>query len=166
LALNDATPRGEWTEGPDGKLRGPWQAQHIAYLLAPGTMDKYSFPTGTIGGARCVGELVDKVRWMRRYRGAHVYPVVALSDVFMNTRFGGRQRPHFAIKRWIMLGGEGMALPSPRPGELEKPTEVAATSVGVKTVEAPKLAEEMNDDIPFDGGKNKSGREAVLMPPV
>lgn len=40
--LNDATPRQEWEEGPDGKPKGPWQAQHIVYLLNLATMDRYS----------------------------------------------------------------------------------------------------------------------------
>src|SRR5262245_50557287 len=26
--MNAETPREEWREGPDGNLRGPWQAQH------------------------------------------------------------------------------------------------------------------------------------------
>jgi hypothetical protein len=93
--LNNKTPRSEWTEGPDGKPRGPWQAQHIVYLLNPATVDKYSFPTGTTGGAIAVRELVDKTNWMRRYRGGHVYPVVSLSDTFMNTKFGGRSAHTF-----------------------------------------------------------------------
>jgi hypothetical protein len=54
-ALNAEVPQSEWVEGPDGKLRGPWQAQHILYLLDPGTMDKYTFPTGTVGGRIAVG---------------------------------------------------------------------------------------------------------------
>ena len=106
-ALNAEVPQSEWVEGPDGKLRGPWQAQHILYLLDPGTMDKYTFPTGTVGGRIAVGELRDKLIWMRRTRGPNVYPVVTLSDTHMRTRFGGRQRPHFKIVRWVRLGGEG-----------------------------------------------------------
>jgi hypothetical protein len=36
--------------------------------------------------------------------------------MWMNTRFGGRYRPHFEIVRWVRLGGEGgdvEALPPP-----------------------------------------------------
>jgi hypothetical protein len=53
-ALNEKTPHSEWTKGPDGQARAPWQAQHIVYLLNPETMDRYSFPTGTVGGAIAV----------------------------------------------------------------------------------------------------------------
>jgi hypothetical protein len=69
---NEETPQSEWEKGEDGQLCGPWQTQHVVYLLNPETMDKYSFPTGTIGGSIAVRDLVDKVQWMRRYRGAHV----------------------------------------------------------------------------------------------
>lgn len=113
--LNDKTPRSEWTEGPDGKPRGPWQAQQIVYLLNAATLDRYSFPTGTTGGSIAVRDLVDKTKWMRRFRGQHVYPVIVLSDTYMNTKWGGRQRPHFLIKRWVNLGADEKMLPAPGP---------------------------------------------------
>jgi hypothetical protein len=163
--LNNSTPRIEWTKGPDGKLGGPWQAQHVTYLLNPATMDRYSWPTGTTGGAIAVRELVDKTKWMRRFRGAHVYPAVTLSDTFMNTRFGGRQRPHLLIKRWITLGADEKTLPAPTEAggtkELEKPAEATPTPAGARTIDAPTRSEEMNDTIPSEEGGSKSGRRAL-----
>src|SRR6516225_9716979 len=114
--MNEGVPRSEWVEGPDGQQRGPWQAQHVLYLLDAGPMDKYTFATVTTGGRIAIRELRDKLVWMRRLRGPNVYPVITLADKFMNTRFGGRQRPFFVIKRWVRLGGEGgevEALPPP-----------------------------------------------------
>jgi hypothetical protein len=173
--LNNQTPRSEWSNGPDGNPRGPWQAQQILYLLNLTTMERFSFPTGTIGGGRAIRDLVDKIKLMRKYRWPQVYPVVALSDVFMNTNFGGRQRPHFLIKHWIDLSGGGeKALPAPQPAQLEnsiapelpanKPAETSAgapekktktTKRGVTrfessapTVEPVTLKEELNDDLP------------------
>jgi hypothetical protein len=139
--LNEKTPRQEWTEGPDGKPRGPRQSQHIVYLLNPLTMDRYSFPTGTVGGAIAVRDLVDKTKWMRRFRGDNVYPVVTLSDTFMKTRFGGRQRPNFLIKRWIGLSSEEAALPAPTP-------TAPPLQPGAHEVKEPSLSEEMDDDLP------------------
>ena len=138
-ALNADIPQIEWVEGPDGKKRGPWQAQHILYLLDPATMDRFTFPTGTVGGRIAIGDLRDKLVWMRRTRGPNVFPIVTLSDVFMNTKFGGRQRPAFKITKWTRLGGEG--------GE-----EVAALPAPQKTttVSEPTLAEDFNDDLPDD----------------
>jgi hypothetical protein len=131
-AMNEAVPRDEWIDGPNGP-RGPWQAQHLVYLLDPASMEKFAFATGTTGGRIAVRELVDKTVWMRRTRGPNVYPVVTLSDTHMNTRYGGRQRPHFKIVKWTRLGGEGgeelAALPAPKP------------------VSEPTLAEEMNDSV-------------------
>src|SRR5262249_46359594 len=46
---NEKTPRAEWIEDQNGQLCGPWQAQHIVYLLDLKTVDKYTFPTGTTG---------------------------------------------------------------------------------------------------------------------
>jgi len=142
-ALNADVPQSEWVEGPDGKLRGPWQAQHILYLLDPLTMDRFTFPTGTVGGRIAIGDLRDKSVWMRRTRGPNVFPIVTLSDVHMNTRFGGRQRPAFKITKWTRLGGEG--------GE-----EVAALPAPQKTTVAePTLAEDLNDALPDDLAPSK-----------
>src|SRR6516165_1466783 len=72
--MNDKAPREEWGEGPDGKPRGPYQGQHVLYLLDLKTMDKYTYPTGTGGGRIAIRELRDKLVWMRRWRGSNVYP--------------------------------------------------------------------------------------------
>jgi hypothetical protein len=126
-------------------------AQHIVYLMNLKTMDRYSYPTGTIGGAIAVGDLVDKTKWMRKFRGAHVYPVVALSDTFMKTRFGGRQRPHFIVKDWKNLGPDKKALPEPKPPALESGAPEKVEPV-LRTVEGPSLSEQMGGDEipPFD----------------
>jgi hypothetical protein len=134
--LNAETPRSEWVEGPDGELRGPWQSQHIVYLLDIKTMDTYSFATGTVGGAIAVRDLRERTSWMRRMRGSNVFPVVTVSDVFMNTRFGGRQRPHFKIRRWVSFGGNGglsvAESPAPQLTAVTKPTVAEETGDEVR----------------------------------
>jgi hypothetical protein len=70
--LNQDAQRSEWANGPDGKPRGPWQAQHIAYLLNPETMDRFTFPTGTVGGARS-----RFVKWSIRLSGCASFAVRA-----------------------------------------------------------------------------------------
>jgi hypothetical protein len=139
--LNAAVPQEEWEEGPDGKPRGPYQAQFIVYLLNGETMDRYTFPTGTTGGAIAVRDLVDRTNWMRRFRGPHVYPVVSLTDIFMRTRFGGRQRPHFNIRRWVKFGDDGTALPAADTPLLP--------DQGAQEVKAPTAKEATGDSIPF-----------------
>ena len=147
-AMNDAAPKSEWREGPDGKPQGPWSCQWIIYLVDPLTLDKFSYPTNTTGGHIAVGDISDRIKNMRRFRGEHVYPVITLSDTFMNTRFGGRQRPHFKIVRWVSFRGEGgqvEALPPPTPPPQQAP---AQSELPLNEVKEPSLAEEMNDEIP------------------
>ena len=139
--LNAAVPQTEWEEGPDGKPRGPYQAQLIVYLLNGETMDRFTFPTGTTGGAIAVRDLVDRTNWMRRYRGQHVYPLITLRDVFMRTRFGGRQRPHFEIRRWVKLGDDSTALPAADTPLL--------TNRGAQEVKAPTAKEVTGDVVLF-----------------
>jgi hypothetical protein len=140
-AMNEKTPKSEWREDLNGKSVGPWQMQHVLYFVDLQTLDKYTYPTSTTGGSIAIRELCDKVKWMRKHRGP-VNAVVTLSDVHMNTRFGGRQRPHFNIVRWIGLEGEG-ALSTPKPLALE-----GGAAVRVREVKEPSLAEDMNDDLP------------------
>jgi hypothetical protein len=121
--LNASVPQSEWREGPDGKLHGPWQAQYLVYLLNPSTAERYTYATGTVGGGIAVRDLVDRTQLMRKFRGENVYPAVIPSNTFMKTRFGGRQRPHFVIKRWIALGGGG-ALPATDQPALTGPQAV------------------------------------------
>jgi hypothetical protein len=146
--LNEDTPRSGWTQGPDGQPRGPWQAQRLVYLLNLKTMDRYTWPTGTTGGAIAVRDLVDKIMWMQKYKGPDIYAVVTLSDTHMKTKFGGRQRPHLLIVRWVRLGGGGeAALPAPaQPTQLEGSATDKPT---LKTVNGPTLREELNDAIGF-----------------
>ena len=145
---NAAAPRSEWGEDFNGNPRGPWQFQLIVYLLDPGTMDRFTYPTGTIGGQIAVRELADKVKWMRRFKGDRVCAVVALSDVFMPTRFGGRQRPHLAIKRWVALGSGALAAPATTAIPLAAQPKVEP--LPIETVAEPTLKEEMGgDEIPF-----------------
>jgi hypothetical protein len=178
--MNSEVPRSKWVEGPDGKMRGPYQASHVLYLLDPQSMDKYTYPTSTVGGRIAIRELRDKIQWLRRMRGPDVYPVILLSDTFMKTRFGGRQRPHFKIVRWVRFGGDDSrlveAVPGPAPlspaaTAANKPTEqtTARSELPLKTVTEPSLKEEMGDEIPFndptpDLGKAESPK--VSAPPL
>jgi hypothetical protein len=157
--MNEETPHDEWVEGPDRKPRGPWQGQHVLYLLDATSLQKYTFPTGTVGGRWAIRDLREKTVWMRRVKNeTNIYAVVTLSDIFMNTRFGGRQRPDFVIQRWVRLGGEGGEVEALSPaatnnGALAKPAGEPAsqTDLPLTEVKEPTLAEDMGDSIPdFD----------------
>jgi len=140
--LNADTPKSEWREA-FGKLKGPWEAQHIVRLLDPATMDRYSFPTSTNGGHASVAELRQRTRDMRKICGERVFAVVRLRDTFMPTAFGGRQRPHFEIVRFVTFGGDGSTV-------LAASDAPALTGPSaMKTVETPSAKEVVQDEILF-----------------
>ena len=112
--LNATVPRSEWREGPDGKLRGPWEAQYLVYLHNPETAERFTYATSTIGGGIAVRDLICRVIWKRKFCGEQVFAGVGLSAVPWKTRYGTRPRPHFEIKRWEGLNSDG-ALPPTEP---------------------------------------------------
>jgi len=103
------------------------------------------------------------VRVEKRYIVWVPYPVVILSDTFMPTKWGGRQRPHFKIVRWVRLGGEGgevEALPPPPP----TPAAPSSVQSAPPVVEEPSLREELDDDIPDFGNENVESPKPAAAP--
>jgi hypothetical protein len=137
--MNKKAPKSEWREDFNGKMVGPWQPQSVLYLIDPETLDKFTYPTSTTGGSIALRELSEKIRWMRRHRGPDVGAVVTLSDTHMNTGYGGRQRPHFIIKKWIGLDDGETAL---------APPQSPAPALKTHEVKEPSLEEEMDDELP------------------
>jgi hypothetical protein len=137
--MNAGTPKEEWSEGPNGQPQGPWQAQRLVYLLHLATMTKYTWASSTTGGKIAISDLIDKIKWMQKFRGANVAPTVLLSDTFMKTRFGGRQRPNLLIKgdKWINLDATA-ALPETKAPVLAGPT-VAEVKPTVKPARRQQL---------------------------
>jgi hypothetical protein len=137
-ALNDAAPKEEWREF-QGKLVGPYENACIAYLLEPKSMAAYTIVHATHGFRRAVSELKDAVKRKRKLHGDNWFPVVTLSDTFMPTKSGGRQRPHFIIVDWVQIG-KG----SPPTPALDGPTDEAGD---------PRPEPLFNDDIPDFGAR-------------
>src|SRR5262249_14050944 len=145
-AMNASCPQSEWRE-KFGKMTGPWAGEHVVLFADTSvTMQGYWWPSPvtTIGSAVCVRNLVSQVKLMRQFRGELVHPVVDLSHQFMNTAYGGRERPHLEIKRWITFGGGGRLLASNTPV-----IETTPNSVGIQTVEKPTAKEVTGDEIMF-----------------
>ena len=123
--LNKAAPPEEWRE-KFGKSIGPWENAYVVYLVDPETWQIFTFPTGSIGGGQAVRDLREATRLARRVRGPGIYPRVCLTDVFMPTKFEGRQRPSFHIIGYESLGPERAVLAADEPKLIEaKPTEPA-----------------------------------------
>jgi hypothetical protein len=79
---------------------------------------------------------------MRRFRGPGIFAVVCLRDVFMNTRFGGRQRPHFEVQRWVRLGDGGG-----EPLAISGPTGPLPENKTAETVTVPSAKEVTGDEV-------------------
>lgn len=166
-ALNENVPRSQWRIGPSGQPQGPYVVQRIVYFVDPVSLDKYTYPTSTIGGSIAVDELVDRVKWLRRFRSHTTYPLVQFAKRPMKTRFGIRPRPHFEVVQWIMLNPSSGMIPTDDPRQLPpakpaetpgKPEEASTTpetpgkpldAVPLKTVSEPSTSEALNDRIPF-----------------
>jgi hypothetical protein len=164
--MNEDAPQEEWREDPSGRPVGPFQRQHVVYLVDMRDMSRFSWPTATIGGAVAIEDIVDRTKWKRRQMGPNTYPLVRLSHCFMNTRHGGRERPNFRVVNWVRLGGEGGTLPPAATPAIPGPTTTsepatpsgateqlnkfaAADPKDVKVVKPPTAAEEMKDKLPF-----------------
>ena len=163
--LNEEAPIEEWVPGYNGELKGPYENQHQLCLLDPETLDRFRYPTGTAGGHIAVRDLVERTKWVRKFRGEDVYPVVRLRKATFPTRYDKqRQRPHFEVARWVSLGGEGgmtalpptppLALPPKSVKEAQdhfagNQTKTEEQPSGVRVVEPPSLGEEIGDKIPF-----------------
>jgi hypothetical protein len=145
--LNEKAPREEWREY-QGKLQGPWQAQHLLRWVNLETMDKYTYPTATIGGTIAIRDLRDRILLIRRLKGGDVYAVVTLGRVWWNTSRGGRWRPQFIVKRWVRLGAGGGEQVEVPPTSAAIPVQQVAPQSDLPLVPEPTLQEEMNDEIP------------------
>jgi hypothetical protein len=88
---------------------------------------------------------------MRRFRPGAA-PIVELSNTFMKTAYGGRQRPHFKIHGWVSLPGEEakpVALPAPDATPAAPTAAVQPNSITLEAVKPVSVAEEMDDEIPW-----------------
>jgi hypothetical protein len=100
-ALNAAVPDEEKEIGPNGQKTGPYQFVYCAYLFHEPSVKKFTYISSTVGGGIAVRELVDAVKWFRKWRQGGVCPIVRLCTTFMPTHWGGRQRPYLDIIRWV-----------------------------------------------------------------
>jgi hypothetical protein len=132
---NARTPQSEWRLDIDGNLVGPWEAQHVVYLLDIISTQRLVFPTSTGGGHAAVSQLVLRVRDRRELTGVpNLVAVVRLEDRLFSPRYGTR-RPHFEPIRFHPFGS------------VEAPALL--TNNTVIDVELPSRETTMKDKIPF-----------------
>jgi hypothetical protein len=129
VARNENTPKDQWVTGPDGKLKGPYEAERQVLLLEEKTMTPYLFVTQTGGGAKAVSDLAYQTELTQKIYGKPVSPVVSLRTTMWSPRFN-KLRPDFHVERHVMFSGDGV-----------KPV--------LQEVERPSLQEELQDKIEY-----------------
>jgi hypothetical protein len=117
--LNNAIPMADWEEDPfTGKAKGPWVRNYTVHLVDPQTGSKVISSNSTAGQRQAWTELKEATSFMRKMRGALVYPVVMLASASFPTKWGMKQRPHFEIKEWRDFGSSSTpAIAGPVPGK-------------------------------------------------
>lgn len=174
---NEEAPRSEW-RNKFGKMVGPWEKAYVVYLVHEKTKRVFTYLANTDGGHRAVRDLRESVRIARKAEGAPVLPIVTLADTHMPTQFGGRQRPHFEIRDYKIIGAtdrdprqiqhhrdggedngeDGSPLEEIkelRPGETEdaghhaRLTKRGVQQIGKRTDRGPRMSE-LDDDLPDD----------------
>jgi hypothetical protein len=133
------------------------------YLLDPKSMVQYTWADSTIGGAIAIRDVTDAVKAMRKFRPG-ACPVIELTDKFMPTNYGGKQRPHFIIHSWV----GGVTSEEPTADALPAPNTPTSSPVPAVTIQSKSFAlgdavepvtlrEEMNDEIPsFESPKKNT----------
>jgi hypothetical protein len=124
----------DWPLDLNGHPAHPWKLTYYLYLLDTATGEVSTFWSNTTGGRIALGQLTDQVKFMRRVRPGAI-PVVALGSKDMPTQFGStKPRPHFEIRGWKTSDSTDQRL--------------LANEAPLVEVEAPSLAENMNDALP------------------
>jgi hypothetical protein len=136
--MNANAPREEWGVDLNGKPAGPFTRLLVLKLLDARTMDRYAFISQSIGGGIAIGDITDKIKIMRRIRGANVTAVVNCRSATMKSSYNPRgvPRPDFAVNRWIALAAPPEAVAA-TPAKALPPTAAA-----VATSEAPTTTPE------------------------
>jgi hypothetical protein len=164
--LNEKAPREEWGTDLNGQPRGPWSRLLLLKLIELSQLNRFAFITSTIGGGIAIGDLADKVKVVRQFRGPGVIPIVSLGVTTFRNRHGGvTNRPDFKIHKWIRLAGAEAVTAAPAPqlpaNSNQSATETARvvnespmttaplSTTAIETVTVPSLAEEMGDSLPF-----------------
>jgi hypothetical protein len=131
--LNNSVPKSEWRM-KFGKLEGPYKNAHFAYLYDPKTLEVFTFITDTKGGHKCFKVLKENTRTARLVKGPYAFPVATLRDVFFTENYGGKQRPDFKIKYYLIMPPEA-------------PAQIASAHEGSSPKEIGR-DNALNDDLP------------------
>jgi hypothetical protein len=110
-AMNEKIPQAEWLRVTWSKdPQPPFIRTSMVKLVEDcAALTAYVWPANhaTNSHDRAVDDLIRTIRTARKFRGAGVCPIIQLTDTFMPTRYGGRQRPQLLILEWRTPPGSG-----------------------------------------------------------
>ena len=138
-ALNAAEPKDTWRE-KFGKTVGPWEWCYCTYLIDPTTFEIFTYLTSTFGGGQAVRAVRESTAMARKMRGPNLSPRVRLRDTFMNTEFGGRQRPVLEIIDYITINGGGQLSAPVGNGPITNGSGNGVAQIEAKSAEAQPAA--------------------------
>jgi hypothetical protein len=134
--MNESTPKSDWRIDLNDNLVGPWQTQHVLYLIDLVSTQRLIFPTRTQGGHVAVSQLVLLVNDRRELtKVPNLVAVVLLQDKLFSPKYGTR-RPHFEPVRFQPFG------------PTEQRETLALTDNTATDVELPPRTVTMKDEIP------------------
>ena len=142
--MNEDAPREEWGTDFSGNPAGPYKLVLALKLLEETSLNRFVFLSQSKGGAVGIGELSDKTKIMRQFRGSDLVPVVSLGiSPWPIKRLNlMKKKPDFRPLRWIKRPGSGGGqLPPPEPPPAPKWVGPPLPAPAHEPVQPPPAAE-------------------------
>jgi hypothetical protein len=167
--MNADAPQEEWSVDPYGRSKGPWTYVLVLKLLDANTYDKYAFITNSDGGGIAFGDLADKIKLIRRFKGKNMTAVVSCEHGIRfrsNYKPAGVLRPSFRIMKHVRFTGDddsGPALLS--ASETSSPPTVTVEPSSAEVRPAMTAGEKL-DAFAGTNGEKKEPKYTFLDPPT
>jgi hypothetical protein len=161
--MNAEAPQEEWGVSPfNGKPQGPWSYILALKLRDFDTLDRYVFITNSTGGGIAVGDLTDKIKWVRGLKGQNTTAVV-ICEPGVRFKSGynpqGVLRPSFRIVKYARLIGE-----ENNPALLSAPETVTVEPASMETRPSMTAAEQLDTFAGNTDSEKKEPKYTILDP--
>jgi hypothetical protein len=159
--MNAEAPQEEWGVNPfNGKPQGPWSYILVLKLRDFDTLDQYVFITNSTGGGIAVGDLTDKIKWVRGLKGKNITAVIICEHgVRFKSGYNpqGVLRPSFRIVKYArLIGGEN------NPTLLSAPEAVTVEPASMETRPSMTAAEQLDTFAGTSNGEKKEPKYTFL----
>jgi len=96
----------------------------VVGLANPANGARIISSNSTFGQKAACKDLKGRLKFMRALRGPNIVPIVELSSMTMQTRYGAKMRPHFEIIDWRDFGGSSSPACRAGDGRADRPCSV------------------------------------------